>query len=68
MFLAIALISGMFMVDNSEFLNTVKKNQEDGYTWHHVGKTTPSGVPAITVVNSATGEESIYFKMKVEEK
>lgn len=56
------------MVDNSEFLNTVKKNQEDGYTWHHIGKTTPSGVPAITVVNSATGEESVYFKLKKEEK
>ena len=59
------LVTGLFFYDNAEFFDTVKQNQEDGYEWNYIGKTAPDGSPAITVINEATGEESVYFKMKL---
>jgi len=64
MFFAAALLAGLFISDNAEFFKTVQQNKEDGLTWNYVGKKTPDGSPAITIKNSATGEESIYWKMK----
>lgn len=59
----LVMIGGMFMWDNQEFFATVEDNIEDGYSWEYIGKTAPDGSPAITAINEATGEESIYFKM-----
>ena len=64
MVLGIAFIAGLFFHDNAVFFETVRQNRADGMTWHYIGKTAPDGSPAITVINEATGEESIYFKMK----
>lgn len=64
MIFAVALMTGLFMHDNAEFFAVTKQNRADGMTWHYVGKQSPNGAPAITVKNEATGEESIYFKMK----
>jgi hypothetical protein len=63
MTVALMLIGALFVTDNSEFFATVEDNIEDGFNWEYVGKTQPSGLPAITVQNPDTGEQSIYFKM-----
>ena len=36
---------------------------KDGYAWNYVGKTKPSGVPAITI-NPQVGDEHILFKLQ----
>ena len=50
------------MWDNQTFFGTAEKQVLEGYEWTYVGKTTPSGVPAITTVDDS-GNESIYFKL-----
>jgi len=50
-----------FVVDNAEFLETAKQQQAEGYKWAHVGKSTPSGTPAITV-DSVNGSH-IYYRL-----
>ena len=58
----IALVLGMFSVDTQEFRETANSQMKEGYKWEYVGKTTPSGVPAITM--KANGEEYILWKLK----
>ena len=58
----IALVIGMFSVDTEEFRNIANSQMKDGYKWEYVGKTKPSGVPAITM--KANGEEYILWKLK----
>ena len=58
----IALVFGMFSVDTEEFRNIANSQMKDGYKWEYVGKTKPSGVPAITM--KANGEEYILWKLK----
>ena len=58
----LALIGGMFMWENQEFFGTAESQTEAGYSWEYVGKTTPSGVPALTVLDSQKNE-IIYFKL-----
>lgn len=58
------IIGGLFFVDNAEFFGTAEKQWNEGYRWEFVGKQIPEGVPALTVKNEKTGEESIYFKLK----
>ena len=53
----IALVLGMFSMDTQEFRETANKQMKEGYEWVYVGKTKPSGVPAITM--KANGEEYI---------
>ena len=53
---------GMFSVDTQEFRETANKQMKEGYEWVYVGKTKPSGVPAITM--KANGEEYILWKLK----
>ena len=36
--LVIALFSGLFVVDNKEFLDQVEKQVNEGYEWNYVGK------------------------------
>lgn len=64
MTMVVMLFTTLFAYDNKVFFETVEQNQKDGMSWHYVGKQSPDGHPAITVRNEATGEESIYFKMK----
>ena len=58
----VALVLGMFSVDTEEFRNIANSQMKDGYKWEYIGKTKPSGVPAITM--KANGEEYILWKLK----
>ena len=58
----IAIVLSMFSMDTEEFRNTANSQIKDGYKWEYVGKTKPSGVPAITM--KANGEEYILWKLK----
>ena len=50
-----------FVVDNADFLETTKQQQAEGYKWTYVGKSIPSGTPAITV-DSVNGSY-IYYRL-----
>ena len=58
----VAIVLSMFSMDTEEFRNTANSQIKDGYKWEYVGKTKPSGVPAITM--KANGEEYILWKLK----
>ena len=58
----LAIMFGMFMWDNQTFFGTAEKQVEAGYGWEYVGKTEPSGVPALTVLDGSQ-KEVIYFKL-----
>ena len=58
----VAILLSMFSMDTEEFRNTANSQINDGYKWEYVGKTKPSGVPAITM--KANGEEYILWKLK----
>jgi len=58
----IALVFGMFSMDTQEFRETANSQMKDGYKWEYIGKTKPSGVPAITM--KSNGEEYILWKLK----
>ena len=58
----IAFVLGMFSIDTQVFWETANAQIKDGYKWEYVGKTKPSGVPAITM--KANGEEYILWKLK----
>ena len=62
MTIEIGLMFSMFMWDNQKFFGTAEKQVESGYSWEYVGKTEPSGVPALTVLDSQENEV-IYFKL-----
>ena len=48
MFLSVLTVA-LFFSANAEFVSTANEQIKDGYEWSYVGKTKPSGVPAITV-------------------
>ena len=56
------LVAAMFSVDTEEFRNTANAQMKEGYKWEYVGKTKPSGVPAITL--KGNGDEYISWKLK----
>ena len=58
----VVLVLGMFSVDTQEFRETANAQMKDGYKWEYVGKTKPSGVPAITI-KPDNGEEYILWKL-----
>tara|TARA_Y100001938_G_C8033388_1_gene401961 strand:- start:67 stop:255 length:189 start_codon:yes stop_codon:yes gene_type:complete len=58
----IVLVLGMFSMNTHEFRDTMNQQMQEGYEWHYVGKTKPSGVPAITM--KANGEEYILWKLE----
>lgn len=51
------------MSANAEFISTMNNELKDGYKWNYVGKTKPSGAPAITI-KPQSGDEYILFKLK----
>ena len=60
MFLSVLTVA-LFFSANAEFVSTANEQIKDGYEWNYVGKTKPSGVPAITV-KPQSGDEYILFK------
>ena len=59
----LALVFALVSVDIEEFRTTANQQMKDGYEWKYVGKTKPSGVPAITI-NPQVGGEYILFKLQ----
>lgn len=59
---ALVLFTGLFMFDNQEFFKTAEEQIQDGYTWEYVGKQTPGGSPAITVLDGQN-QEVIYWRL-----
>jgi len=62
MFLSVLTIA-LFMSANAEFVSTANEQIKDGYEWNYIGKTKPSGVPAITI-KPQSGDDYILFKLK----
>jgi len=54
----IIAITSLFVVDNAEFLNTAKVQQDEGYVWEYVGKQKASGTPAILI-----DDKYIYYRL-----
>ena len=65
MFIGIMLMSGMFALDNPEFVSAVKADLEAGKKWTYVGSQPPpdNGV-AIPVSSLTTGEDIVLFVTK----
>ena len=45
----ILVLAILFGFSNQEFLNTSAEQIDQGYKWTYVGKSQPSGTPAITI-------------------
>ena len=58
----VVLVLGLFSMDTQEFRETANAQMKDGYKWEYVGKTKPSGVPAITI-KPDNREEYILWKL-----
>jgi|TARA_B110000495_G_C22821866_1_gene479743 hypothetical protein len=69
--LAVAFImsmSGLFMVDNHEFLETVDKQINQGAEWHYVGKSPlDPNSQSIQMCNDPCEEPYIMWKLKFPE-
>lgn len=59
----VVAVLGLFSIDTQVFWETTNLQIKDGYKWNYVGKTKPSGVPAITV-KPENGDEYILWKLK----
>ena len=59
----LVLLTAMFSINTAEFRETSNKQIKEGYEWNYVGKTKPSGVPAITI-KPEDGDEYILFKLQ----
>jgi len=59
----VVAVLGMFSIDTQVFWETANAQIKDGYKWEYVGKTKPSGVPAITI-KPENGDEYILWKLK----
>ena len=60
--LAAVLFAMLFAVDNKEFFDTVDQQKAEGYKWTKVGKSQPSGTPALIMKNN--NEEYIYYRLE----
>lgn len=59
----LVVVSALWFADNSEFVQTSNRQLDEGYKWVNVGKSKPSGTPAITV-KSENGNEFIYYRLE----
>lgn len=62
MVIGIFLAAGIWVADNINFIQTANEQLLAGYEWNYVGKTKPSGVPAITIL--AEQGEFILYKLE----
>lgn len=58
----LVLFAMLFAVDNKEFFDTVEQQKAEGYKWTKVGKSQPSGSPALIMKNN--NEEYIYYRLE----
>lgn len=61
--MGLVLLGLIMYMDNQEFIATKTAQIDDGYKWHYVGKTKPSGVPAF-LTEDTDGNKVIYYKLK----
>ena len=59
----ILLTSVLFFNTNAEFFEVSDQQLSEGYTWHKVGKSTPSGAPAL-VMEPYPGREYIIYRLE----
>ena len=57
------LTSVLFFSANAEFFEVSERQLSEGYEWKHVGKSTPSGAPALTI-NPENGNEYIIYRLE----
>jgi len=60
--LILATFLALFATDNADFFKVVSQQKDEGYKWTYVGKSNPSGTPAITV-DSVNGSH-IYYRLQ----
>lgn len=58
----VLVLATLFMFDNQEFLETSAEQIDQGYKWTYVGKSTPSGSPAIII--ESNNNEFIYYRLE----
>jgi len=64
--LVLAMIGGLFVADNQEFLKTVEKEVNEGATWHYVGPT-PIDIKAKQIpLQVEKNDPYILWKLKKE--
>ena len=59
---AAILVTILFGFSNQEFLNTSAEQIDQGYKWTYVGKSQPSGTPAITI--KTDNDEYILYRLE----
>ena len=57
--LLLVAASALWFADNADFVKTTGEQLNDGYKWTYVGKSKPSGTPAITI-KTETNEYILY--------
>lgn len=58
----VLVLATLFGFSNQEFLNTSAEQIDQGYKWTYVGKSQPSGTPAITIEND--NDEYILYRLE----
>lgn len=59
----IATFLALFATDNAEFFKVASQQKSEGYVWTYVGKSNPSGTPAITI-NPQHSNEYILWRLE----
>jgi|DEB0MinimDraft_6_1074348.scaffolds.fasta_scaffold66759_3 hypothetical protein len=59
----VATFLALFATDNAEFFKVASQQKSEGYVWTYVGKSTPSGTPAITI-NPQHSNEYILWRLE----
>lgn len=60
MSILLVAVSALWFADNSEFVQTLNRQIDEGYKWVNVGKSKPSGTPAITIKSENKNEYVLY--------
>lgn len=60
----IIIVAALWFQTNAEFVKTANEQMAEGYRWVEVGKSDPSGTPAITTVSNIDGREYIYYRLE----
>lgn len=58
--LLLVLTTMLFFDTNSEFVDRANEQHAEGYRWKFVGKSSPSGSPALTIQPESGGEYILY--------
>jgi len=58
----VLVLATLFGFSNQEFLNTSAEQIDQGYKWTYVGKSQPSGTPAITI--ETDNDEYILYRLE----